>query len=207
MISLNSVNYFEKENEILKNVTLDIMKNNTTVIMGKNGSGKSTLLNLINKIYEPSSGSITSELAEPIPMLFQKPIMFERSVNYNYLLLHKIKKFEINNYWFNCFQLNKIKNQSAKSLSGGEKQKLFLSRLMSFNQKNLFLDEPNQNLDLESEKLLIKLLKKEKISKTIVMTLHNFEIAKNIADNIIYLDQGRVLYNLKTADFFKTFKY
>tara|TARA_Y100001958_G_C21129549_1_gene471303 strand:+ start:98 stop:721 length:624 start_codon:yes stop_codon:yes gene_type:complete len=207
MISLNSVNYFEKENEILKNVTLDILKNNTTVIMGKNGSGKSTLLNLINKIYEPSSGSITSELAEPIPMLFQKPIMFERSVNYNYLLLHKIKKFEINNYWFNCFQLNKIKNQSAKSLSGGEKQKLFLSRLMSFNQKNLFLDEPNQNLDLESEKLLIKLLKKEKISKTIVMTLHNFEIAKNIADNIIYLDQGRVLYNLKTADFFKTFKY
>ena len=207
MISLNSVSYFEKENEILKNVTLDIMKNNTTVIMGKNGSGKSTLLNLINKIYEPSSGSITSELAEPIPMLFQKPIMFERSVNYNYLLLHKIKKFEINNYWFNCFQLNKIKNQSAKSLSGGEKQKLFLSRLMSFNQKNLFLDEPNQNLDLESEKLLIKLLKKEKISKTIVMTLHNFEIAKNIADNIIYLDQGRVLYNLKTADFFKTFKY
>ena len=78
---------------------------------------------------------------------------------------------------------------------------------MSFNQNNLFLDEPNQNLDLESEKLLIKLLREEKITKTIVMTLHDFEIAKNIADNIIYLDQGRVLYNLKTLDFFEVFKY
>ena len=207
MISLKSVNYSENENEILKNISVDIMKNKTTVIMGKNGSGKSTLLNLINKIYEPTSGSIISELTKPIPMLFQKPILFERSVNYNYHLLYKIKKHEINTYWFNCFQLDKIKNQNALSLSGGEKQKLFLSRLMSFNQNNLFLDEPNQNLDLESEKLLIKLLREEKITKTIVMTLHDFEIAKNIADNIIYLDQGRVLYNLKTLDFFEVFKY
>ena len=66
------------------------------------------------------------------------------------------------------------------SLSEGEKQKIFISRIMSFDQSQLFLDEPNQSLDLQSEKLLIDLFNKRKKEKTIIMTLHDFEIAKKI---------------------------
>ena len=113
-------------------------------------------------------------------MLFQNPIEFENTVEYNFLLLQKIKKHEVDREWFDIFNLDRIKNQNINTLSGGEKQKLFLSRLMSFNQENLFLDEPNQSLDLESEKLFIELILKEKQNKTILITLHDFEIAKKL---------------------------
>ena len=178
--NLKNISYNKNDKIILDNLNFPIPLNKTTVIMGKNGSGKSTLLKILNKIYSPSSGDLESNLSKPIPMLFQNPIEFENTVEYNYLILNKIKKNSINNKWFNEFNLQNIKSQKMNTLSGGEKQKLFLSRLMSFDQNYLFFDEPNQSLDLESEKLFIKLLLEEKINKTIIMTLHDFEIAKKL---------------------------
>jgi len=91
------------------------------------------------------------------------------------------------------------------SLSGGEKQKLFLARIMSFDQSTLFLDEPNQSLDLESEKLLAKLLLLEKKNKTIILTLHDFEMAKKIGDYFIYLENGKILLQENKQQFFDHF--
>ena len=173
--------------------------------MGKNGSGKSTLLKILNQIIKPSSGKFYSELEDPVPMLFQKPILMQNTVEYNYLILNKIKKYQIDNTWFQKFKLNDLTNKNAMSLSGGEKQKLFLARVMSFNQKILFLDESNQNLDLDSENLLVDLLKKEQINKTIVMTLHDFEISKIIGDFIVYMENGKILLQDFTNTFFKKF--
>ena len=203
--NLKNISYNKNDKIILDNLNCPIPLNKTTVIMGKNGSGKSTLLKILNKIYSPSSGDLESNLSKPIPMLFQNPIEFENTVEYNYLILNKIKKNSINNKWFNEFNLQNIKSQKMNTLSGGEKQKLFLSRLMSFDQNYLFFDEPNQSLDLESEKLFIKLLLEEKINKTIIMTLHDFEIAKKIADLIIYLDKGKIYLYEETPAFFNKF--
>ena len=201
-------NIFLKKNQrnILDNLNCKIFPKKTTVIMGKNGSGKSTLIKLLNKIIIPSSGRLESSIEKSVPMLFQKPIEFENTVEYNYLVLQKIKQTKINNKWFDAFDLNRIKNQNIKTLSGGEKQKLFLARFMSFNQDVLFLDEPNQNLDLESEKLFTKLISQEKINKTIIMTLHDFEIAKKIADMIIYLDNGKIYLYEENSRFFNQFQ-
>ena len=93
------------------------------------------------------------------------------------------------------------------SLSGGEKQKLFLARrVMSFNQNCLFLDEPNQSLDLDSENLLLNLLRQEQKNKTIIMTLHDFaEIAKIIGDFIIYMENGQILLQDFTDCFLRNF--
>ena len=173
--------------------------------MGKNGSGKSTLLKILNQIIKPSFGKFYSELEKPVPMLFQKPILMHNTVDYNYHILSKIKKHQINNTWFKKFNLHNLINQNAMSLSGGEKQKLFLARVMSFNQNSLFLDEPNQSLDLDSENLLLDLLKQEQTSKTIVMTLHDFEIAKLIGDFIVYMENGKILLQDFTDNFFKKF--
>lgn len=173
--------------------------------MGKNGSGKSTLLKILNKIIQPTAGIIQSHLDKPVPMLFQKPLTLNNTVKYNYHILHKIKEFQINNTWFNKFKLSNIKDQKINSLSGGEKQKLFLSRLMSFDQPNLFLDEPNQSLDLESEKLLVDLLIHEKKSKTIILTLHDFEMAKKIGDHFIYLENGKIILQNDNRRFFDYF--
>ena len=76
---------------------------------------------------------------------------------------------------------------------------------MSFDQSELFLDEPNQSLDLESERLLVELLQKEKKRKTIILTLHDFEMAKKLGDYFIYLENGKILLQDKSNKFFDNF--
>ena len=205
MINLENINYQINQKFILQNINLNIEHSQTTVIMGKNGSGKSTLLKLLNQIIQPTSGFFQSSLERPIPMLFQKPLILKNNVKYNYEILHKIKKFQINKAWFEKFKLTMLEDQKMSSLSGGEKQKLFLARLMSFDQSTLFLDEPNQSLDLESEKLLANLLLQEKKNKTIIVTLHDFEMAKNIGDYFIYLENGKILLQDTGENFFSHF--
>ena len=205
MIKLENINYQINQKLILQGINLNIEQGSTTVIMGKNGSGKSTLLKILNQIIQPTSGFFQSSLKHPIPMLFQKPLILKNTVKYNYQILHKIKKFQMNTSWFDEFKLSALEDQKMNSLSGGEKQKLFLSRLMSFDQSTIFLDEPNQSLDLESEKLLTSLLIHEKKNKTIVLTLHDFEIAKKIGDNFIYLENGKILVQNSSQQFFNHF--
>ena len=205
MIKLENVDYQIDQKVILQNINLNIEQGRTTVIMGKNGSGKSTLLKLLNHIIQPTSGLIQSYLKNPIPMLFQKPLILKNTVSYNYQILQKIKKFKINTAWFDQFKLSVLEDQKMNSLSGGEKQKLFLARIMSFDQSTLFLDEPNQSLDLESEKLLAKLLLLEKKNKTIILTLHDFEMAKKIGDYFIYLENGKILLQENKQQFFDHF--
>jgi ABC-type multidrug transport system ATPase subunit len=205
MIKLENVDYQIDQKVILQNINLNIEQGRTTVIMGKNGSGKSTLLKLLNQIIQPTSGLIQSYLKNPIPMLFQKPLILKNTVSYNYQILQKIKKFKINTSWFDQFKLSTLEDQKMNSLSGGEKQKLFLARIMSFDQSTLFLDEPNQSLDLESEKLLAKLLLLEKKNKTIILTLHDFEMAKKIGDYFIYLENGKILLQENKQQFFDHF--
>ena len=207
MINLKNIQYQISQKTILQNIDLNIQEFKTTIIMGKNGSGKSTLLKLLNQIIEPSSGLFESKLSKPVPMLFQKPLILQNSVNYNYQILQKIKKHQINHTWFKKFDLLNLSNQKMISLSEGEKQKIFISRIMSFDQSHLFLDEPNQSLDLQSEKLLIDLLMKEKKEKTIVMTLHDFEIAKKIGDYFIYLENGKIFLQGDYDNFFKKFLF
>ena len=206
MIKLENINYHINQKLILQGINLNIVQGNTTVIMGKNGSGKSTLLKILNQIIQPTSGFFQSSLKHPIPMLFQKPLILKNTVKYNYQILHKIKKFQMNTSWFDEFKLSALEDQKMNSLSGGEKQKLFLSRLMSFDQSTIFLDEPNQSLDLESEKLLLNLLNEEKKHKTLILTLHDFELAKQLADEIIYLDKGKIRLAGSNGNFFGSFQ-
>jgi putative ABC transport system permease protein len=205
MIKLENINYQINHKSILQGINLNIEQGSTTVIMGKNGSGKSTLLKILNQIIQPTSGFFQSSLKNPIPMLFQKPLILKNTVKYNYQILHKIKKFQMNTSWFDEFKLSALEDQKMNSLSGGEKQKLFLARLMSFDQPTIFLDEPNQSLDLESEKLLTSLILHEKKNKTIVLTLHDFDLAKKLADHLVYLEKGKILLSESIDKFFNKF--
>ncbi len=188
---------------ILDNISFEIPKHKTTIFLGKNGSGKTTILRTINLLQKITSGEIISNNQKPIPMLFQKPIIFEGNVLYNFSILKKIKNYEANLIWHDAFELSLIHQQNIKNLSGGEKQKLFLSRVMSVDPEVIIMDEPNQNLDLESEKTLTQLIIDQKIqNKTIVLTLHDHKLAKKLADFIILLDKGKILYQGKGEPFF-----
>ena len=188
---------------ILDNISFEIPKHKTTIFLGKNGSGKTTILRTINLLQKITSGEIISNNQKPIPMLFQKPIIFEGNALYNFSILKKIKNYEANLIWHDAFKLSLIHQQDIKKLSGGEKQKLFLSRVMSVDPEVIIMDEPNQNLDLESEKTLTQLIIDQKIrNKTIVLTLHDYKLAKKLADFIILLDKGKILYQGKGELFF-----
>tara|TARA_B110000238_G_C16090041_1_gene423373 strand:- start:873 stop:1502 length:630 start_codon:yes stop_codon:yes gene_type:complete len=188
---------------ILDNISFEIPKHKTTIFLGKNGSGKTTILRTINLLQKITSGEIISNNQKPIPMLFQKPIIFEGNALYNFSILKKIKNYEANLIWHDAFELSLTHQQDIKKLSGGEKQKLFLSRVMSVDPEVIIMDEPNQNLDLESEKTLTQLIIDQKIrNKTIILTLHDYKLAKRLADFIILLDKGKILYQGKGELFF-----
>ena len=201
MIKVNNISYTIDGKNILSNININIIRNKITVITGKNGSGKSSLIKIINKIIIPNKGTINSEYSEPIPMLFQKPISLNKSLEDNFLLLSKLKKSKVNKFYFNLFKLNKLKKRKFQNLSEGEKQKVFISRLMSYEQDLIILDEPNQNLDLESEKIFFTSLSKVK-NKTILLSLHNMSLVKKFADYVIVLDSGKIVFNDISSKFF-----
>ena len=189
---------------ILDEVSLNIPANKTTVLLGKNGSGKTSILRCLNLLQKINSGSLDAFDLKPIPMLFQKPIILSGNAFYNFSILVKIKNFNPNLDWHDAFDLRKNHNQNISDLSGGERQKVFLSRLMSLSPPTIIMDEPNQNLDFQSEKTLVELLHIEKKkNKTIVLTLHDYNIAREIADNIVLLDQGKIILNETKSNFFK----
>jgi ABC-type multidrug transport system ATPase subunit len=172
--------------------------------MGSNGSGKSTFLRCLNCLLNPTFGSLKHKFNIPFPMLFQKPVFFQNTVQYNFEVLSKIKKINPSMEWYRSFQLDKISKKRIDEVSGGEKQKIYLSRIMSVNSEVIIMDEPNQNLDIENTKKLIKLLLNEKnINKTIILTMHDKEIVKQIADKIVLLNQGEVEFYGSVNNFLK----
>ena len=88
MIKVNNISNTIDGKNILSNINLNIIRNKITVITGKNGSGKSSLIKIINKIIIPNKGTINSDYCEPIPMLFQKPISLNKSLEDNFCLLY-----------------------------------------------------------------------------------------------------------------------
>lgn len=201
--TLKNVNLIINKKVILDNISFAIPQNKTTIFLGKNGSGKTTILRTINLLQKITAGQIVSINQKPIPMLFQKPILFDGNVFYNFSILKKIKNYEANLTWYDAFHLNQIHQQNIKNLSGGEKQKLFLSRVMSIDPEVIIMDEPNQNLDIESEKTLTQLImEQKKQKKTIILTLHDYNLASKLADFIILLDKGKILYQGKKDLFF-----
>ena len=119
--------------DALKNISIDIKTGEITVIMGSNGSGKSTLLRCLNRLLNPTFGSLKLKFNLPFPMLFQKPVFFQNTVQYNFEVLSKIKKSKPLMNWYHSFQLDKISKKNVEEISGGEKQKIYLSRIMSVN--------------------------------------------------------------------------
>jgi len=205
--SLNNVLLNIKNKIILDHVTFEIPEDKTTVFLGKNGSGKTSSLRCLNLLQKINSGTIKTLNSRPLPMLFQNPIIFEGNALYNFSFLQKIKKYEPKLIWHDTFELSDIHQQNIASLSGGEKQKLFLSRVMSLDPNIIIMDEPNQNLDFQSEVKLKQLLFEEKKkNKTIILSLHDYNFAEEIADYLILLDLGKVILKEQRDMFFKKLK-
>jgi len=187
--------YFDRNSSnILSDISIKVELGKTTIITGKNGSGKTTLLRCINYLVQPTSGIITHRYKKPLPMLFQKPFSIHNTVQFNFEILSKIKKIKPSLKWYKEFEIHKISNKLIKDISGGERQKLFICKILSIDSNVIIMDEPNQNLDQNSiNKFTNLILEEKKNNKTIICALHNEKIIEKIADKIIILDKGRIM--------------
>ena len=205
------------ERKILSSLNLSINSNDVTVIMGPNGAGKSLFLKILNGILTPTSGCITwnnkkqfSDTLNTQAFVFQKPILLRRSVIANLDYMDSVlgyKKKISKDRLLEIVQLKKQKNQPARMLSLGEQQRLSLVRSLMLRPNLLLLDEPTANLDPASTKIIEDIILNLKMMGIkIIFVTHNILQAKRIADEIIFLNEGKMVEHLNKQEFFSNSK-
>lgn len=207
MFKLKNVKY----KDILNIKELNIKKSKVTCIVGKSGSGKTTLLRLLNKLISCDSGDIyynnesidninSINLRREVVMLPQSPAIFNGSIKDNLLIGLKFsekpfltddKLIEV----LNMVKLNKELTEDANKLSGGEKQRVALGRVILMKPEVLLLDEPSSALDESTEHMIIKSLVNytKKNNKSLIMVTHSKKIATDFSDEIIEINKGVIV--------------
>jgi polar amino acid transport system ATP-binding protein len=202
---------------VLSNIHLDIVEGDVKVLMGASGSGKSTLLRCLNRLIEPTSGSIIFKgkevlgpnvdvrvLRQQIGFVFQQFALYSHlsvldNVTLGLIKLKDMKKAEAKEkalHELSNFEMVAHQNKYPSQLSGGQKQRVAIARALAMNPAVLVLDEPTSALDpVMSRDVagLINRLHAEGI--TMVCVTHDLTLAANIADDVMFLDHGVIRAN------------
>ena len=216
-ICIKDLSLIVDKRKILSSLNLSINSDDVTVIMGPNGAGKSIFLKILNGILTPTSGCITwnnkkqfSDTLNTQAFVFQKPILLRRSVIANLDYMDSVlgyKKKISKDRLLEIVQLKKQKNQPARMLSLGEQQRLSLIRSLMLRPNLLLLDEPTANLDPASTKIIEDIILNLKMMGIkIIFVTHNILQAKRIADDIIFLNEGKMVEHLNKQEFFSNSK-
>ena len=222
-LSVNNVTfrYFEKSNKnILENVSLEVESGNIVVILGSSGCGKSTLASVCTGLYPENGGKLLSgeikvngmdigsisikERAQLMTMMFQNPdlqfcmdtLRREMIFCLENMGVSKQNMDECIKKFSNYMGIENLLDQKIHSLSGGEKQKAVLSCILMINSKGIFLDEPFANIDEDSIRDIMLILKKHnEINNTTIIAIdHKIDFWLPIADEIIILgEKGKVI--------------
>ncbi len=186
-----------------------------SVILGPNGAGKSLLLRLCHGLIAPSAGRIAWAASAGGPlrhrqaMVFQRPVLLRRSVAANIaypLRLRGVPAAERAARLEEALEragLSALAKQLARSLSGGEQQRLAIARAWVMRPEALFLDEPTANLDPAAARAIEQLIDSLHSSGAkIILTTHDLGLARRLADEIVFLHRGRLRECGAAADFF-----
>ena len=210
-LNIKNLNYMSKDKKILKDINLITSEKKITIIAGNNGSGKSTLLKILHGIIQHTSGTISwgeipvHEVRKKQSMVFQNPILLNRTTFENIMYVAKRKNIETNesvDKIIKQLNLESIINIESKYLSGGEKQKVAIAMSIISNPKIIFLDEPTSQLDPvyknEIENIITNLSEN---NTKIFMTSHDIAQIDRIGKEIIFLDGGEIIFHDKVKDF------
>ena len=186
-----------------------------TVVLGPNGAGKSVLLRLCHGLMPPSAGTITWAGSAPETarrcqaMVFQRPVLLRRSTaaNITYVLrlqgIPRRQRLGLLTEALDQAGLLPLATRPARVLSGGEQQRLALARAWVLKPQVLFLDEPTASLDPAATRAVEGLLDRIHHSGTkIIMTTHDLGQARRLADEVLFLHQGRLVEHVPAAVFF-----
>ncbi|HEX8986681.1 MAG TPA: ATP-binding cassette domain-containing protein [Rhodocyclaceae bacterium] len=208
-LRLESLGLVEGGHTIVREINLELGAART-LILGPNGAGKSTLLRLIHGLLRPSVGAL--RWAKPLrqAMVFQRPVMLRTTVLKNVLYglsLAGVTGDEGEQRARRALErvgLAHLDHRPARVLSGGEQQRVALARAWALEPQLLFLDEPTASLDPASSREVERIIGEFAQAGTrILMTTHNLGQARRLADEIVYLDGGRVLEQSPAAEFFR----
>ena len=210
---LDNVSFAVNGKTIIDRVSMEITEGPRTVILGPNGAGKSVLMRLCHGLFAPTSGSITWLGAvngrRRQAMVFQRPVMLRRSALANIVYALKLAGISPRERVLRARDvleavgLAGVAERPARVLSGGEQQKLALARAWALGPEVLFLDEPTANLDPGATRDVETLVGQIRAGGTkIVMTTHNLGQAKRLGDEILFLNQGRLLERTPVDRFF-----
>jgi putative ABC transport system ATP-binding protein len=182
-----------------------------TCIVGSSGSGKTTLLKMLNSLNVPGEGTIlynnqdiskidTVKLRRRVVMLGQTPVIYSGSIEDNLQVgLEFSQKLPASKQAMEealeRVELNKNLSDGCGNLSGGEKQRLCLARVMLMNVDTYLLDEPSAALDKETEEFIIENFSEFVLenNKELIMITHSEQIAGKFPDSIIRIEKGKVV--------------
>ncbi len=193
----------------LDGVDLRIASGERVAIIGANGSGKSTLLRVLHGLLRPTGGAVLRDGAMRQAMVFQRPFALRMSSRSNVALalwLRGIRWGEAKEQALAALArvgLAPVALRNARTLSGGQLQRLALARAWSLQPHVLLLDEPTASLDPHAKREVESLMEAFAADgTTLVFASHNLGQVKRLATRVVYMEQGRVLADLPVHAFF-----
>ena len=224
IIELKKVNKWFDKFQVLKNIDLEVASQEKIVICGPSGSGKSTLIRCINRLEEHQEGNIIvdgTELSEStknieniraeVGMVFQQFNLFPHlSILDNCTLapiwVKKMPKKEAEELALKHLERVQILDQAQKypgQLSGGQQQRAAIARALCMEPKIMLFDEPTSALDPEMIKeVLDVMVNLAKQGMTMIVVTHEMGFAKEVADQMIFMDEGMIVEKADTKEFF-----
>ena len=220
-ISFKKVNFaYKKDNQVLKNINLEIKKGEVTAFVGASGAGKSTMMALILKFITPNSGDIfiddnnlkllnTKDIRKNIALVQQQPFLFSGTITdairmgRNFTkeeVIESAKKANAHNFIQKLPKKYETEiTERGSNLSGGQIQRLAIARAILGNPSILLLDEATSALDAESESEVQKGLNRAMKDRTVIVIAHRLATTQE-ANKIVVFDKGEIIEVGKHAD-------
>ncbi len=224
-IQLVSVNKWYGEFHVLRDINLAVERSERIVICGPSGSGKSTLIRCINRLEEHQAGQIIvdgieltndlkriDEVRREVGMVFQHFNLFPHlTVLENCTLapiwVRKMAKADAEVLAMKYLTRVKIPEQAKKypgQLSGGQQQRVAIARSLCMNPKIMLFDEPTSALDPEMIKEVLEVMVDlAQSGMTMLCVTHEMGFARQVANRVIFMDQGQIIEQNSPAEFFK----
>jgi len=224
IITMTNVDKWYGQFHVLKNITLNVDARERIVICGPSGSGKSTLIRCINRLEEHQKGRIIvdgveltndlkhiEQIRREVGMVFQHFNLFPHMTVLENLTLapiwvRKMPKAEAEERALQMLKRVRIAEQAKKypgQLSGGQQQRVAIARSLCMNPKIMLFDEPTSALDPEMIKeVLDVMIELAKEGMTMLVVTHEMGFARQVANRVIFMDQGEIIEQNEPHEFF-----
>ena len=212
----NLTKIYDNDFQALKDISLDIKKNEIIALLGPNGAGKTTLISIICGIVVPTSGSVTVNNFDIIKDyrktrsqigLVPQELSLEQfeyvfnNVSYTRGLYGKAPNPYLIEKILKDLSLWDKRNSRINELSGGMKRRVLIAKALSHEPSVLFLDEPSAGVDVELRQEMWEVIKDlRKSGVTVILTTHYIEEAEAIADRVAVVNKGELLVVDNTSD-------